>query len=199
MQAHERLALLLIWPAAVAIAGCSVTQQPVAVTPEPDPITQESQQGNVPTRFQETTKEGPTAVESAIELSKKYAKLAEEMTLLQKENQSLSTRSQQLNEQLVVCQTQLKQTQKELTEANDLLIEMRIELNNWRTDILGFRDEMREADKAELEALLKILQVLGGEFTEEPIGTDKAGLSEKPLSEPNQPAQQSAERGKTDE
>jgi hypothetical protein len=42
---------------------------------------------------------------------------------------------------------------------------MRIELNNWKTSILGFRDEMRQADIAQLETLLKILKILGGEVT----------------------------------
>jgi hypothetical protein len=42
---------------------------------------------------------------------------------------------------------------------------MRIELNEWKTNILGFRDEMRNADKAQLQALMKILEALGGEVT----------------------------------
>ena len=49
-------------------------------------------------------------------------------------------------------------------QANDLLIEMRIELNNWKTNILGFRDEMRDAEKEQLKALIRILTVLGGEI-----------------------------------
>ena len=64
---------------------------------------------------------------------------------------------------------ELEQAKKELAEANDLLIEMRIELNNWKSNIIGFRDEMRDADKYQLEALLKILKVLGGE-----VNTDKS-------------------------
>ena len=71
---------------------------------------------------------------------------------------------------LVTLEPKLQQTQKELAEANDLLIEMRIELNNWKTDILGFRAEMRDAEKTQLEALLKILNVLGGEVKPESAG-----------------------------
>jgi hypothetical protein len=37
------------------------------------------------------------------------------------------------------------------------------ELNNWKTNILGFRGEMREASKAQLEALLKVLEILSGQ------------------------------------
>ena len=114
-------------------------------------------------RFQETDSEGPTAIESAIELSKKYAALSDEMTKLKMEKQHLENQKDQLDERFTALQEELIQTKKELTEANDLLVEMRIELNNWKSDILGFRDEMRQADKVQLEALAKILKVLGGE------------------------------------
>jgi hypothetical protein len=102
-------------------------------------------------------------VESAMELSKKYAELSQEATVLRQKNQDFAAKNYQLKDQVVVLEAQLQQAQKELTEANELLIEMRIELNNWKTDVLGFRGEMREAEKAQLQALLKILEVLGGE------------------------------------
>lgn len=44
---------------------------------------------------------------------------------------------------------------------------MKIELNGWKSNILGFRDEMRNADKAQLQALMRILEALGGETTTE--------------------------------
>ena len=114
-------------------------------------------------RFQQTIEHGQTAVESAIELSQKYAKLSEQAAVLQSQNQDLVAENSRLKEQVAELDTKLKQAQKELTEANDLLIEMRIELNNWKTDVLAFRHELREADIAQLEALLKILKILGAE------------------------------------
>ena len=74
------------------------------------------------------------------------------------------------------------QTKKELTQANELLIEMRIELNNWKTNILGFRDEIRDTEKAQFEALLKILEVLGGEIETDQLTTETSTAS------PNEPA-----------
>ena len=62
----------------------------------------------------------------------------------------------------------MEQTRKELAETTELVIDMRIELNNWKTDILGFRDEIRTAEKTQLEALLKILTILGGEVQTAP-------------------------------
>lgn len=114
-------------------------------------------------RFQDTNPDGRTAVESAIELSKKYATLSDEVGQLKLEKQTFTNENAQLKERAELLQLELNQAKKELTEANDLLIEMRIELNNWKADVIGFRDEMRQADKAQLETLIKILKVLGGE------------------------------------
>ncbi len=127
----------------------------------------------VATRFQESAPKNPTAVESAIELSEKYARLSEESAVLRQKNQNLLTESQQLKDHLANYDAQLRQTQKELTEANNLLIDMRIELNNWKTDILGFREEMRQADTEQLRALINILEMLGGEFKVEPARTER--------------------------
>jgi predicted nucleic acid-binding Zn-ribbon protein len=85
------------------------------------------------------------------------------MMVLRQENQELMAENRRFKDRIAVLEPQLKQAKKELNEANDLLIEMRIELNNWKADILGFRNEIRNADKAQLKALLRILEVLGGE------------------------------------
>jgi uncharacterized coiled-coil DUF342 family protein len=116
--------------------------------------------------------------ESAIELSKKYAELSQEVTVLRQKNQDFNAKNHQLKDQVVILEAQLQQATKELTEANDLLIEMRIELNNWKTDVLGFRGEMREAEKAQLQALLKILEVLGGEAQVESAQSTNIGPTE---------------------
>ncbi len=68
------------------------------------------------------------------------------------------------------------------------MIEMRIELNNWRTDILGFRDEMRDADTTQLQALLRILKILGGEVKEESAQNENAGSAAVSSAEPKSPS-----------
>jgi hypothetical protein len=62
----------------------------------------------------------------------------------------------------------MKQTKKELNEANNFLQEMQLELNQWKGDVLGFRDEMRRAQKSQLDALSRILRILGAE-TAQPV------------------------------
>ena len=164
MQTDKNTLVLLILLAAVSLlSGCSAFQKPAAIGVEPDSLDQQ-QGGPVAGRFQESPSRGRTAVESAIELSQRHAKLSEEAAMLRQQKEDFAAENQQLKDRVTALETQLQQTQKELTEANDVLIEMRIELNNWKTDILGFRDEMRDAETAQLEALLKILRVLGGEI-----------------------------------
>jgi chromosome segregation ATPase len=182
MQTNQKIMLSLISSLLIfLISGCTVTKEPGKLSVLPGSIKQPQQNteplpsDSVARRFQDPTAQGQTAVDSAINLSKEYAKLSEEAAVLRRENQDLITRNRQYKDQNDALKAQLQQTQKELTEANDLMIEMRIELNNWRNDILGFRDEMREADTTQLQALLRILKILGGEVREQSARDENAG------------------------
>jgi len=128
-----------------------------------NPTRTDLQLGNTPATGTLSQPQGPTAVESAIALSDKYAKLSEEATALRQSKQTLETENQKLTTDLKNCRAQSEQTQKELAQANDLLVQTRLELNNWKNDVLGFRGEMRDAEKAQLETLYKILKLMGGE------------------------------------
>jgi len=165
--------------------------------PSPGGVSEHPQAGIVPTqsddaqnsaatqRFQQSSPHGPSAIESAVGLSEKYAKLSEQAAALKQQKERLEAENLRLKDQLSSASSQLAQTQKELTEANDLLVEMRVELNTWKNNILGFRDEMRDADKAQLEALLKILKMLGGEIKSE---SSQPADSVSQLLNPTQPA-----------
>lgn len=170
MQRTETIMIFLMSSAlTLPLWGCSMAKLPPEVIISSGPIQQQqgSDSASLGKRFAHAEPQGQSAVNSAIELSKKYARLSEQATTLRQNNGELTTENRQLKEQLTSCQTQLQQTKKELDEANDLMLEMRIELNNWKTNIIGFRGEMREAEKAQLEALLKILKILGGEVKQE--------------------------------
>jgi DNA anti-recombination protein RmuC len=169
-----KLKIMLVAMAALAIAGCTAPQSPANTSAK----TSDSGAAAAK-RFQDTPVEGRTAVESAIELSEKYAKLSDQTVALRQENQRLTAENESLRQQLTDSDAKLKQTQKELTEANNLLIEMLTELNHWKSNILGFRGEMRDAAKAQLEALLKVLEILGGEA--------EAGILEQRHDETLQP------------
>jgi chromosome segregation ATPase len=170
MQAKQKIMLSLIASLLISLSlSCTLTNEPgkfsllPTFSKQPEQNVQQLPSDSVARRFQEPDSQNPSPVESAMELSKKYARLSEEVTVLRREKQDLITKNRQFEDLNSTLKAQLQQTQKELTEANDLMIEMRIELNNWRTDILGFRDEMRDADTTQLQALLRILKILGGE------------------------------------
>ncbi len=165
----------------LAAGGCTAPQAPSS----PD-VASAPRDSNAK-RFQDTPLEGRTAVESAIELSEKYARLSDQMVTLRQENQRLTSENESLRQQVVTLEARLKQTQKELNEANDLLIEMLSELNNWKNNILGFRGEMRQAAQAQLEALLKVLEILGGEIEAGNIGRGQSGPPDQGMNDMTAP------------
>lgn len=159
----ETIAFWVLLGSIVLLAGCMEIGRPFD---EPLNSSVSGQETNTAPlkRFQDTSlNDSPTAVDSAIELSNKYAALSEETAKLKLERQHLINENRVLQEKVAAMEPEFTQVKKELTQANDLLIEMRLELNNWKANVLGFRDEMRQADNAQLEALVKILEILGGE------------------------------------
>jgi len=189
MKSNKKTILILISLMPIfLLSNCVSVQEPPKVAARPD-STEIQQSASVAKRFQESASQiqNPTVVASAMELSKKHVILSEQATVLRQQNRELIVQKQQLKDQVVALETQLRQTQKELTEANDLLITMRIELNNWKVDILGFRDEIRNAETAQLEALFKILKVLGGEVkTKSAQAEDTSSTTVASLSKPGQ-------------
>jgi len=153
---------IIVWIAATAallpFVGCYRSEGPTRTDWQFDNAPAQKPTSTVP--------RGSTAVESAIALSDKYAKLSEEAAALRQQKQTLDAENQRLKNDLQSCRVQSEQAQKELTQANDLLLQTRIELNNWKNDVLGFRGEMQDAQKAQLEALLKILKLMGGEVNQ---------------------------------
>jgi chromosome segregation ATPase len=158
-------------------SGCSVSPGPTEVIFKPDFAEESSRLAGMSKRFQQSPPQDPTVVESAMEISQKYAKLSEEAAQLRDDNRRLAAANSLLEEKLTSSESRLKRAQKELTEANDLLLQMRVELNNWKSSILGFRDEMRQAEKVQLETLIKILEVLGGEIRTESARDKETNLT----------------------
>ena len=175
MRSDRKIIILAILFAPVfLLAGCSSSQQPADLAVEPVPF-ERQQNDAIAKRFQEPDPEGPTVVESAMKLSGEYARLTQEAAELRRQNEDFIAKNRQLSDQTASLDAQLKQAQQELAEANSLLIEMRVELNDWKADILGFRNEMRNAETAQLETLLRILKVLGGQVATESASAKNTG------------------------
>jgi hypothetical protein len=161
--------------------GFDLMQTPTpAVAPTPAPTTRPvaKAQDDSPRPIESyLAKNGPakegeagnqTAVESALSWANKYAQSMQTVTELQRESRDQQKETQALGQQNVKLQDELAAAQKELKDANTLLIEMRQELTKWKTDVLGFRGEMKEAQQAQLGMLSRVLKVLGSDATPAP-------------------------------
>ena len=166
MKANLRTIFLLALTIAMFIlAGCSRIQKVAMMSMQPEkPVSTASAN-----RFEGPVQKKTSSIKEVIEMTEKYSRLSEKFSKLKQENNELATENQEFKKQIAAVRPELEKTQKELAQANDLLIDMTIELNNWKNQVLGFKDEMRQADEVQLEALLKILEALGGELKVEPI------------------------------
>jgi septal ring factor EnvC (AmiA/AmiB activator) len=88
-----------------------------------------------------------------------------------------------------------EQLNRELTDANNMLVELRKELDRWRANVLGFRQEMREAQQTQLEALAKIMKMLGGEMALPPSSGPAAGAAQPRSNAAAEPASRPSESG----
>lgn len=162
MQANKNIFHFLILSALIiSLAGCSVYRQPSP------PVDRGQYNQAMSNRFKDTSPKGKTVIDSTIELSKKNIELFEQIMVLRQENQELINENSRLSEQVALLEPDLKQARKELAEANDLLIDMTTELNNWKVDILGNREELRQANMAQMDMLLKIAKAMGADIADE--------------------------------
>ena len=173
MKTAYKITFLLL-PVTVIFSGCSIPQGHVAYAPMSG-YEQAYQRSAAATRFEDNSPQG-SSVKSIIELSEKYGELSKETSSLRQNNQQLSSENDKLKEKVVTLETKLTKTQDELTEANKLLMEMIVELNNWKTNVLGFRDEIIAAETTQLKALFDILTVLGAKEYSEYSTTSKTTL-----------------------
>jgi len=126
-------------------------------------------------RFQEPETRSSTLIESAVDLSDKYATLTVKMAELQQQHEDLQRENGQLKSKIQSLEMQVKQREAELDESNRLVMDLNAELQIWKKDILGFRSEMRAASTAELNALMKIMIAIGVEDSvEDPAPEENA-------------------------
>lgn len=164
MNTLYKIALCML-PVALISSGCSIPQTPVAYT-HMTGFEPRYQNSSVAKRFEDSSSE-KSSVKSIIELSEKYAKLSKDTASLRQNNQQLTDENEKLKENVITLEEKLTKANTELTQANQLLMEMVVELNNWKANIIGFRDEIRVAETTQLKALFDILKALGGQVGSE--------------------------------
>ena len=118
------------------------------------------------------------AVAAALAWSEKHAKLSEELLRVQQAKHDLEEVNRKLSAQVAGLQGESQSAQKELAEAHQMLQEMRRDLDQWKSNVLGFREEIRQAQQAQADALRKVLVLLGAEVpaaaTTRPAATQPA-------------------------
>lgn len=161
----KKMIILTLIVITMILTGCTVIEEPINLSSMP-PRKAEPNSTSSPAAIHKQEESLRQSVNAALIWSEKYEKLMTEMETLKKYSQNLQDENQKLKNNIKTQEKQLNQTQKELKEANDLLISMRLELNSWKKDILGFREEMRQSQQAILAANVKILRELGAEVRE---------------------------------
>lgn len=157
----------------VLFCGCQFIDEPIEVVrmqgmggPSGGVATVDDATRAMERRFGGTEPLADSTAESALEMSQRYQELSLETEKLRQDNSTLKLENDSFTRQIADLNTQLETARNELSEANEFLQQMHAELGKWKSDVLGYRDEMRSAQVAELEALKKILKILGAELVE---------------------------------
>ena len=160
--------LLMFLLLATMLTGCKLIDEPIAIElgspPKPQPpIEATVADQSIERRFTDSETDSTDAVQSALMWSQKYEELSAKAEKLREEKSNLVIEKTALQNKVAQLGAELDRAKTELAEANNFLQQMQTELTKWKSDILGFRDEMRNAQAAQLEALQRVLRILGAE------------------------------------
>ncbi len=161
-------ALVVLFIAAVALSGCQwkpLQAKQAKVNDDPQGRKGDLDYLRKTAIHDETRAASDTAVDAALEWSKRYSEVSDQLARAGQDNRLLRKESVELKQQVTKLQTDLSLAETELQDANDMLMELQKQLENWKASVLGFRQEMRQAQRAQLDALTKVLKLLGGEVT----------------------------------
>ncbi|MBN1554642.1 MAG: hypothetical protein JXA11_07845 [Phycisphaerae bacterium] len=107
------------------------------------------------------------ATDVAMEWADKYAKATQELLYANKRIGELEEDKEKLQTQIAQLKSDLSAYQRELTDANAMLNDMKKDLKEWRQNVLGIRKEFIASQNAILHSQYKILELLGGEVSRE--------------------------------
>jgi uncharacterized coiled-coil DUF342 family protein len=159
----NKISLCILLP---VLAGCYWTGEKViplsAESSAKEPtMTVKQSEASLEQRF--TDSQGVEPVQMVTVWAQRYEELFKQNEQLRKEHAALNEQSNRLQQDAAVMKLELEQTRKELERSNALLKDAHVELSKWKADVLGFREEIRQAQTAQLLALSKILRILGAE------------------------------------
>ena len=164
----NKISVCLLFP---LLAGCYWTgERIIPITTEPQSQLQEpvmtvnQDQASLQQRFSDPDRMDP--VQMITLWAQRYEELSRQNEQMRKESIAMTEQNSRLQQETTTMRLELDQTRKELEQCNALLQDAHVELSKWKADVLGFREEMRQAQTAQLLALSKILRILGAESIE---------------------------------
>ncbi|AQT66938.1 hypothetical protein STSP2_00076 [Anaerohalosphaera lusitana] len=153
----------------LVLTGCAEMEKPVEIRltepAKPAQATTERQRFDGATAQQEA--QAASQVYTTRILTEENKELRKQIDELTAEKEALMEDNQVLEKRAVLLKENLAQTEKELEEANELLIDMRMELDKWKENVLGYREELRTVHTEQLRALAKILKLMGAEMVQQ--------------------------------
>jgi hypothetical protein len=150
-------AILLTLTVIVVMAGCGRRLSNKAV---PKPVAKD-----IGSRFTSSNPNESKFKDFRV-LAQKNQAIGKQNANLKKRNDELVADNKRLMKRFDAMQSNLNIAEKELMDANEMLIEMRKELDGWKANVLGFREESNYVHKEQVKALVKILKLLGAEYKE---------------------------------
>lgn len=151
----------------IVLSGCSINV-PEEIVPEQfhntnaGANTSGAQANDSRNRFT-TSVEEDISFEEARNWAEKYKELKEQNEHLKKLNSELAVDNKRVMQRFDAMKTNLEIAEDELSAANEMLIEQRKELNDWKTNVLGYQEKNDYVHKEQLKAMVKILKLLGAE------------------------------------
>lgn len=105
---------------------------------------------------------GDSAVNEAVKALKEWRENLAKLEELQEKYRKQTETSGELRNQVGKLKIELARAERELTEANMMLMALQKELKEWKINVLGFRDEMRRSQKVLLEAVTRLYDLISG-------------------------------------
>lgn len=170
----NKISLCILLP---ALAGCYWTgEKIIPLSGEPQPVaatmTVRQDDASLEQRFSDSERTDSSKIVAI--WSQRYEELSKQYEDLKKEHVAMVEQNNRMQKDTTVMKMELEQTRKELQQCNALLQDAHVELSKWKADVLGFREEMRQAQTAQLLALSKILRILGAESIESQVEQPKS-------------------------
>ena len=108
------------------------------------------------------------AVAIGAQAVKKRDETMDKLEEVRKQHRLLLDKDKISQEDISKLEAKLAGTEKELTEANEMLMEMQVELAKWKKDVLSFREEMRDSQKVLIEGVTRLHVLISGGVAMDP-------------------------------